>query len=100
MRRKPPHPIVRVVAHPFDDHAGMLWSGSRRRDFATEPPATTLLDLLSRASQLVVGLGKVGDLFSGRGVTRSTTISEAGEALDEIIGMLNRVPRGLIFCQS
>ena len=36
-------------------------------------------------------------MFSGRGVTRSTTISEAGEALDEIIGMLNRVPRGLIF---
>ena len=94
---KAAHPIVRVVAHPFDDQAGMLWSGSRRRDFATEPPATTLLDLLSRASQLVVGLGKIGDLFSGRGVTRSATISEAGEALDEIIGMLNRVPRGLIF---
>jgi phosphopentomutase len=69
----------------------------RRRDFAVEPPGPTLLDQLSRASQLVITLGKVGDLFSGRGVTRTLSVSQPEVVMDEIAAMFSKVPRGLIF---
>ena len=90
-------PIVRVVAQPFNNYAGSLTSGERRRHFATEPAGPTLLDQLIRASQLVMGVGKVGDLFSGRGITRSTLVSGYREALDEVLALFGRVPRGLLF---
>ncbi len=90
-------PIVRVVACPFSGQAGRFALTERRRDFAVEPPGLTLLDHLSRASQLVIGVGKVGDLFSGRGVTRSVPLFQAGAVMDEVIGMFSKVPRGLIY---
>ena len=90
-------PVLRIVTHPFNHHAGSLFSEERRRHFVTEPPGPTLLDQLSRASQLVIGIGKVGDLFSGRGVTRSALVSGYREALDELLGLFSRVPRGLLF---
>ena len=49
-------PIVRVVACPFSGQAGRFALTERRRDFAVEPPGLTLLDHLSRASQLVIGV--------------------------------------------
>ena len=56
-----------------------------------------MLDVLNRASQILIGVGKVGDLFGGRGFTRSALASRWTDALDEISGMFNKVPRGLIF---
>ena len=90
-------PIVRVVACPFVGQPGGLTVTERRRDFALEPPGLTLLDHLSRASQLVIGVGKVGDLFSGRGVTRSVPLFQAEAVMDEVVGMFSKVPRGLIY---
>ena len=90
-------PVVRVVACPFSGQAGQFALTERRRDFAVEPPGLTLLDHLSRASQLVIGVGKVGDLFSGRGVTRSVPLFQAEAVMDEVIGMFSKVPRGLIY---
>lgn len=93
---KPMFPVVRIITHPFNHYAGSLTSEERRRHFATEPPGPTLFDELSRASQLMIGIGKVGDLFSGRGVTRSTLVSGYREALDEVLQLFSRVPRGLL----
>ena len=89
--------IRRVVAHPIVGTPGALQFGPGRRDFAGEPPAQTMLDVLNRASQILIGVGKVGDLFGGRGLTRSALVSRWTDALDEISGMFNKVPRGLIF---
>jgi phosphopentomutase len=52
---------------------------------------------LNRASQILIGVGKVGDLFGGRGLTRSALAPRWTDALDEIGGMFKKVPRGLIF---
>ncbi len=87
----------RVVAHPIVGTPGALQFGPGRRDFAGEPPGQTMLDVLNRASQILIGVGKVGDLFGGRGLTRSALASRWTDALDEIGGMFNKVPRGLIF---
>ena len=65
--------------------------------FMPGTPAQTMLDVLNRASQILIGVGKVGDLFGGRGLTRSVFASRWTDALDEVRGMFNKVPRGLIF---
>ena len=55
-----------------------------------------MFDVLNRVSQILIGVGKVGDLFSSRGLTRSVPVGHWTALLDEITGMLNKVPRGLI----
>ena len=90
-------PVVRVVAYPFVGQPGQFAVTERRRDFAVEPAGLTLLDHLSQASQLVFGVGKVGDLFSGRGVTRSVPLYQTPSVMDEVIGMFSKAPRGLIY---
>lgn len=89
--------VIRVVAHPFDGHPGVVVPTSHRRDFAVEPPSPTLLDLLSRASQLVTAVGKVGDLFGGRGITRSSVAVTMHESFNGLLDLLDKVPRGLLF---
>lgn len=90
-------PRVRVVARPFVDQAGRFIMTERRRDFTGEPSGQTLLDTLNRAGQLVMGVGKVSDLFGGRGVTKSTLACSLAKAMDETEKILRKVPRGLIW---
>ena len=87
----------RIVAHPFLGALGALQFGPGRRDFAGEPPNPTMLDVLNRASQILIGIGKVGDMFGGRGLTRSATVPGWSDAVDEVNRLFNKVPRGLIF---
>jgi phosphopentomutase len=77
--------------------AGALQFSPQSREFVLEPPGPTMFDVLNRASQILVGVGKVGDLFSGRGLTRSVPVGHWTTLLDEVTGMLKKVPRGLIF---
>ena len=94
---KDPWGIVRVSAHPLAGDDGAIAFSLQPRAFVLEPPGLTMFDLLDRASQIQIGLGKVGDLFSGRGLTRSIPVGHWTALFDEIMGMLNKVPRGLIF---
>jgi len=89
--------IWRVSAHPLIGDAGAVRFSPQPREFVLEPPGLTMFDVLNRASQILVGMGKVGDLFSGRGLTRSVPVGHWTALLDEITGMLKKVPRGLIF---
>ncbi len=89
--------IVRVSAHPLSGDNGAVEFGPQPRAFVLEPPGPTMFDVLNRASQILIGLGKVGDLFSGRGLTRSIPVAHWAALFAEITGMLNKVPRGLIF---
>jgi len=89
--------VGRVIARPFVGEPGRFQRTANRRDFALPPAEPTLLDRLSEAGHEVVGLGKIEDLFAGRGLTRAahTTSDEHGMSLlDE---ELARTPRGLIF---
>lgn len=91
---------ARVVARPFIGETGGFTLTDRRRDFAGEPSGPTLLDALNRAGQLVLGIGKVSDLFGGRGVTKSTPAGFLNTVLDETEKILSMVPRGLIWVTS
>jgi phosphopentomutase len=54
-------------------------------------------DQLNRSGQIIMGVGKVHGLFSGRGFTRSFPAASVAGAFDETLGMLNKVPRGLLY---
>jgi phosphopentomutase len=88
---------MRVVAHPLTGAKGNIRFGDQRRDFVIEPVGTTMLDELNRAGQILTGVGKVGDLFNGRGLTRTLPQARWGTLFDEVKAMLKKVPRGLIY---
>ena len=94
---KPPHRVGRVIARPFTGEPGAFARTERRRDFSVEPPSPTLLDVLKGSGQLIVGIGKIEDLFNGRGLTRSIHSGNNAAGLDETVRLLKTMPRGLIF---
>jgi phosphopentomutase len=74
----------------------MIGFALTRKDCVHEPPGATLFDVLSRSGQIAMGIGKVYDLFSGRGFTKAFPVASGIAGLEEVIGMLNKVPRGLL----
>jgi len=93
----PPHQVARVIARPFAGEPGAFTRTNRRRDFSIEPPAQTLLDGLKAGGYPVIGIGKIEDLFTGRGLTRAVPAKSDKAALDETVRALQAIPRGLIF---
>ena len=81
------HGVSRVIARPFLGTPGHYRRTPNRKDFSLEPLGSTLLDQLSRAGVPRVGVGKVDDLFTGRGISSTHTPTNAdayrliGEAL-------------------
>lgn len=66
----PPHGVGRVIARPFLGRPGGFYRTERRRDFSLAPPSDTVLDHLVASGKRVVTIGKVDDLFAGRGISR------------------------------
>lgn len=91
--------LIRVVGQPVIGGHDLLRPQAGRKDFVIEPPGVTMLDVLSQSGQIAMGVGKIYDLFSGRGFTKALSVASAMAAVDEVIGMLNKMPRGLI-CAS
>lgn len=88
--------VARVIARPFVGSEGAWRRTPRRKDFSLPPPGVTLLDRLAEAHIPVVGVGKVDDLFAGRGVRAIHTDTNAA-AYDLILGGLMTMRRGLLF---
>jgi phosphopentomutase len=89
--------VGRVIARPFVGAPGAFTRTSRRRDFAMPPVAATLLDLVKAAEQPVVAVGKIDDLFSGRGLTSSIHTTSDEQGMTEVDLLMRQVPAGLIF---
>lgn len=77
-----PHAVGRVIARPFDGASGHYARTPRRRDFSLAPPGPTYLDLLQERGVPVIGVGKIGEIFTQRGVDVDdhTTDNTAGIA--------------------
>jgi len=92
-----PHAVGRVIARPFEGEPGNYRRTARRRDFSLAPPAPTVLDRLRDAGRNVITVGKVDDLFAGRGVTDAihTTGNEEGETV--LLDLVKRSGEGLVF---
>jgi phosphopentomutase len=91
-----PWAVSRVIARPFVGRAGGWKRTAHRKDFSLPPPEGTLLDRLQAAHLPVLGVGKVDDLFAGRGV-RSVHAASNGETYDLILRGLAAIRRGLLF---
>ncbi len=92
----PPHDASRVIARPFLGAPGAYTRTANRRDYSIVPPAETLLDALAKAGIARTGVGKVDDLFAGRGIT-STHTSGNPEGLAAIKGWLSTASGGFLF---
>lgn len=91
------HHIGRVIARPFVGQPGAFKRTYNRRDFALVPPAPTLLDDLRTAGLDVVGIGKISDIFAGRGLSRSLHSEGNGDGLRLTVEALGSLDRGLLF---
>jgi phosphopentomutase len=92
------HGVCRVIARPFVGRAAADFKRThRRRDFPVPPHGPTVLDRLAEKGLPVVGVGKISDIFTGRGISRGIhTVSDA-DGLDQTIGALREVEEGLVF---
>ncbi len=88
--------VSRVIARPFTGRPGAWVRTPRRRDFSLPPSGPTLLDRLAARGVPRVGIGKVDDLFAGRGITSEHTATNA-DAYRLIIEALTTVEAGLVF---
>ncbi len=89
--------VGRVIARPFVGAPGSFTRTSNRRDYALPPAGETLLDRLTAANLPVVAIGKIEDLFAGRGITKATHTKSDDDGMDEVEREMARVDRGLIF---
>ncbi len=89
--------VGRVIARPFLGRPGAFVRTANRHDYALDPIADTLLDALTRADVPVVSIGKVKDLFAGRGISRSVHTSSDTEGMDRVTEAMRETPAGLIF---
>jgi phosphopentomutase len=89
--------VGRVIARPFVGQPGSFQRTANRRDFALTPFAPTLLDRLTEAGTPVVAIGKIEDLFAGRGISRAVHTASDTHGMDEVERALDETPRGLIF---
>jgi len=92
----PPHDVSRVIARPFVGHAGAYVRTKNRRDYSIQPPAETLLDALEAAGISRSGVGKVDDLFAGRGI-KSTHTASNSDGIAAISMWLGSGSNGLLF---
>jgi phosphopentomutase len=88
--------VGRVIARPFVGEPGHFTRTANRRDFALEPFGETLFDRLVAAGHEVVGIGKIEDLFAGRGLTRAIHTASDADGMDVVNRELARTRRGLI----
>src|SRR5579875_1328404 len=91
------HAVGRVIARPFIGTPGAFKRTEHRRDFSLAPLGTTLLDLLQAAGKEVIGIGKIEDLFAGRGLTQRDHTETNRESMAATLRWLDRDFTGLLF---
>lgn len=90
------HAVARVIARPFTGPPEAFVRTKDRRDFSLAPPSPTYLDLLHEVGVPVVALGKISEIFVGRGVTASIKVGSNAENLALLLELLTgRSDRGV-----
>lgn len=91
------HGVGRVIARPFTGTAGNYTRTSGRHDFSLEPPAVTMLDQLKASGCDVISVGKIQDIFAGKGITEYVYTKGNAEGIEKILSYLDRDFEGLCF---
>lgn len=88
--------VGRVIARPFVGTSGQYTRTSRRKDFATMPP-DNVLDAINKQEKEVLGIGKIYDIFAGKGITRSIKTANNQEGIEATISAIENDEASLIF---
>ena len=89
--------VGRIIARPFIGALGHFTRTANRHDYALPPACETLLDRVKAAQLPVVAVGKIEDLFAGRGITRAIHTANDDEGMDCVEREMDEVASGLIF---
>ncbi len=92
-----PHRVGRVIARPFVGAPGNFRRTERRHDYAVEPPRPMLLDVLAEQEVPVLGIGKIHDIYNGRGVENYLTTKNNADGTEKLRSALRQQTTGLIF---
>lgn len=88
--------IGRVIARPFVGEPGQFVRTAHRHDFAMPPPGETLLDRLTAAGVAVCGIGKINDLFAGRGIGEFYPTASDEDGMKTLEAQMERQREGLV----
>lgn len=95
---KGPHAVGRVIARPFiDGENGGFVRTANRRDFSVEPSEKTLLDAIIEAGLDSISVGKISDIFAGRGISESHFTHGNREAMEKTDELFEKNFHGLCF---
>ena len=91
------HGVGRVIARPFVGTSGQYERTPHRHDFSLEPTGRTMLDAIKESGMSVIAVGKIHDIFAGRGMTEFTYTSGNAEGIEKTITYMERDFNGLMF---
>lgn len=91
------HGVGRVIARPFIGESGSYVRTPRRHDFSMEPPAVTMLDQLQAAGKATIAVGKIKDIFAGKGISEFVYTGGNAEGIERTLEYLDREFEGLCF---
>lgn len=92
------HAVGRIIIRPFVGVPGRFVRTANRHDYSLEPPAPTVLDRLQASGRMTVGVGKIGDIFAGRGLTASHPTKSNDHGMATLEALVREERReGLIF---
>ena len=91
------HAVGRVIARPFTGEPGSFTRTANRHDFSLAAPSSTMLDLLKAEGFDVISVGKIYDLFAGKGLTESNPTKGNTDGINKTIEIMDRDFNGLCF---
>ena len=91
------HGVGRVIARPFIGKEGDFTRTAKRHDYSLVPPETTMLDVLKDNQKDVIAVGKIRDIFVGKGITEYVYTKGNEEGIDRTLEYLDKDFEGLCF---
>lgn len=91
------HGVGRVIARPFTGKSGEYTRSSKRHDYSLLPPQVTMLDQLKEEGYSVIAVGKINDIFAGKGITEYTYTQSNAEGIEKTIAYMQKDFEGLCF---
>lgn len=91
------HAVARIIARPFIGGLGSFERTPNRRDFSLEPFESTVLDIAKEKGLDVIAIGKIEDIFNGKGITEAVHTKDNMAGVDETIKALRGDSKGIIF---
>ena len=91
------HAVARVIARPFTGKPGNFTRTAHRHDFSLPPPEDTLLDVLINHGKKNYGVGKIFDIFAGKGISETVSIEDNMDGVDKTLKVMEKEGFSLIF---